>query len=243
MIRPFLSSFFLLLIVSNLYAFNSEEEKKEALNSYLSTQYNLLQSGSEKPDFELYQKGMIGFYKLKMEGKVSKDIITLIDFRMSSTKKRMWIIDVNTNEVIHHTIVAHGKNSGWEFAKTFSNTPNTNMSSIGFYLTGEKYYGKYGLSLRLDGVEKGFNSNARRRAIVLHPAKYVNYSISKSLGRMGRSFGCPSIPYKDSDKVVKTIAERSVMFIYYPQEDYLKETKFSDEMAAYAYLSGLGMIV
>lgn len=242
MIRPVLSSFILLIVISNVYAFNSEE-KKEALSAYLSDQYNLLQSESEKPDFELYQKGMIGFYKLKMEGKVKKDIITLIDFRMSSIKKRMWIIDVNTNEVIHHTIVAHGKNSGWEFAKTFSNTPNTNMSSIGFYLTGEKYIGKYGLSLRLDGVENGFNSNARRRAIVLHPAKYVNTSISKSLGRMGRSFGCPAIPYKDSDKVVKTIADRSVMFIYFPQEDYLKETKFSDELAAYAYLSGLGMVI
>lgn len=242
MIRLSLFSFFLLLIVSNLYGINSDE-KKEALSAYLSTQYTLLQSGSEKPDFELYQKGMIGFYKLKMEGKVKKDIITLIDFRMSSNEKRMWIIDVNTNEVIHHTIVAHGKNSGWEFAKTFSNTPNTNMSSIGFYLTGEKYIGKYGLSLRLDGVEDGFNSNARRRAIVLHPAKYVNNSISKSIGRMGRSFGCPAIPYKNFDKVVKTIADRSVMFIYYPQEDYIKKTKFSDEMAAYAFLSGLGMVI
>lgn len=238
-----MSSFFLLFLVSNLFAFNSEEEKRAAVNNYLVAQYNLLNYEGKKPDFELYQKGMLGFYKLKMEGKVKKDIVTLIDFRMSSTKKRMWIIDVNTNEVIHHTIVAHGKNSGWEYAKTFSNTPNTNMSSLGFYLTGEKYIGKYGLSLRLDGQENGFNSNARRRAIVLHPANYVNNSISKSLGRMGRSFGCPAIPYENSDKVVKTIADRSVMFIYYPQQNYIQETKFSDEMAAYAFLSGSGMMI
>ena len=243
MIKYFLSPLLLLLLVSNVFAFNTEDEKKEALTDFLISQYNQLDYGGEKPDFEIYKKGMIGFYKLKMEGKVKKDLLTLIDFRMSSTKKRMWIIDVNENKVIHHTIMAHGKNSGGDFATKFSNRPGSNMSSIGFYLTGEKYYGKYGLSLRLDGMENGFNSNARRRAIVLHPAKYVNNYIANSLGRMGRSFGCPAVPFKDSDKVVNTIANRSVMFIYYPQEEYIQQTKFYDEITAYSYLTGEGVIV
>ena len=115
------------------------------------------------------------------------------------------------------------------------------MSSLGFYLTGEKYIGKYGLSLRLDGVERGFNDNARTRAVVMHPAKYVHHSFASTMGRMGRSFGCPAIPYKDSDKVVKMIADKSVLFIYYPEKDYLQKTAYSSETEAFDYLANSGI--
>lgn len=219
----------------------TNEEKKLALVSYLRAEYNNLKFDGEKPDFEIYQKGLVGFLKLKAEGKVKNNHLTLIDFRISSTKKRMWIIDMNTNKVVHHTLVAHGKNSGWDIPDNFSNVRNTNKSSLGFYLTGEKYIGKYGLSLRLDGLESGFNTNARARAIVMHPANYVNASITKSLGRLGRSFGCPAIPYKDSDKVVKMISDKSVMFIYSSQNEYIANSKYADELVAYNYLQQKGI--
>lgn len=232
-----------IFISTNVFADLLNEEKKMALISYLSSQHAQLKFDGPKPDFEIYQRGMVGYLKLKEEGKIKNDHLTLIDFRMSSKKKRMWIIDMKRNEVVKHSLVAHGKNSGWDLPKDFSNTRNTNKSSIGFYLVGEKYIGKYGLSLRLDGMEAGFNTNARTRAIVMHPAKYVNDNIGKSLGRLGRSFGCPAIPYKDSDNVMKLIADRSVMFIYYPQEDYLYKTKFADEITAYNYLKKIGLMI
>lgn len=232
-----------LFFSTSIFALESGEEKSMALTNFLRSQYDAINSEANKPKFDIYKKAMLGYYKLKDEGKVQKDIVTVIDFRMSSTEKRMWIIDVATNKVLYHSLVAHGKNSGWDFAKTFSNTRNSNMSSIGFYLVGEKYFGKYGLSLRLDGVEKGFNDNARSRAIVMHPAQYVNASITGSLGRLGRSFGCPAIPYKDSDKIMKTIADRSVLFIYFPQKDYLQKTAYSDEMSAYNYLAKAGNLI
>lgn len=241
MVRPLFIAAFVLVSSSTLYANDSEESKRMALTNYLQSLYDNLQSSVEKPDFDVFRKGMLGYYKMKDRGMVKKDIITIIDFRISSNDKRLWIIDLNKNSIIHHTIVAHGKNTGNEFAKFFSNVRNSNTSSLGFYLTGEQYIGKYGLSLRLDGVEKGFNDNARARAIVMHPANYVSESFAKSVGRMGRSFGCPAIPYKDSDKVVKMISDKSVLFIYYPEKKYLSSTTYADEMIAYNYISGTGI--
>ena len=230
-------------ISTQAFANKSNDEKKRALSLHLMEQYDQLQFNGTKPDFEIYKKGVIGYLKLKAEDKINNERLTLIDFRISSTKKRMWIIDMKLNKVVHHTLVAHGKNSGWDIPENFSNTSNTNKSSLGFYLTGEKYIGKYGLSLRLDGMEAGFNTNARKRAIVMHPAKYVNNYITKSLGRLGRSFGCPAIPYKDSDRIVKMIADQSVMFIYSAQRDYISKTKFMDELTAYNYLSKTGLLI
>ncbi|MGK7388991.1 MAG: murein L,D-transpeptidase catalytic domain family protein [Candidatus Cyclobacteriaceae bacterium M2_1C_046] len=235
--------FAFVFIYSNSFANLSNEEKKMALLNYLTSQYEQLSFDGAKPDFEIFQKGLLGYLKLKEQGKVKNDHLTLIDFRVSSKKKRMWIIDMKQNKVVHHSLVAHGKNSGWDIPDNFSNTRNTNKSSLGFYLVSERYIGKYGLSLRLDGMEPGFNSNARTRAIVMHPANYVNDNIGKSLGRLGRSFGCPAIPYKDSKKVVNMIADKSVMFIYYPKEDYLYKTTFADEITAYNYLQKIGMVI
>ena len=117
--------------------------------------------------------------------------------------------------------MAHGKKSGNKYAKKFSNLPNSNESSIGFYITGETYTGKHGLSLRLDGMDKGFNDNARKRAIVMHGAKYVSGDFIKKYGRLGRSLGCPSLSMNIYKDVIDTIRDGSILFIYSPGNEFI----------------------
>lgn len=187
----------------------------------IETIYNSLDSNNYSlPQISCFQKAMVGFYSLKSKGLIQKDIITVIDFSLSSTKKRMWVIDLNSNKVLFHTLVAHGMNSGGEFANKFSNAPNSNRSSLGFYTTGETYAGKHGLSLKLDGQERGINSNARSRAVVMHGANYANPSILRSQGFLGRSQGCPAIPESCKKEVIRTIQGKSCIFIYHPSKSY-----------------------
>ncbi|SNB42985.1 conserved hypothetical protein [Flavobacterium psychrophilum] len=172
------------------------------------------------PQIACFKKAMEGFYSLKSKGLVLKDILTVIDFSMSSTKKRLWVIDLSTNTILYNTVVSHGINSGGEYATSFSNSQSSNKSSLGFYTTGETYSGKHGLSLKLDGLEKGINSNARVRAVVIHGASYANPSIIKSQGYLGRSQGCPAIPEALKFQIIKTIKGKSCVFIYHPSRGY-----------------------
>lgn len=110
-------------------------------------------------DSTLYHKSLLGFEKLKRKGKIKKDIITIIDFRLPSKQKRLWVVDINNSTILKHTLVAHGKNSGNQYATIFSNKLNSYKSSLGFYITGKTYTGKHGLSLLLMGQEKGINDN------------------------------------------------------------------------------------
>src|SRR5690606_932140 len=106
--------------------------------------------------------------------------------------------DLKSKKVLFNTLVAHGRNTGQATADKFSNLPNSNMSSLGFYLTDETYFGKHGLSLKLDGMDNGHNDKARERAIVMHGADYVSDSFVKQHGRLGRSLGCPALPQEIS---------------------------------------------
>ena len=163
---------------------------------------------------------MEGFYALKQKGLIEKDIITVIDFSLSSTQKRLWVIDLNSNKILYNTVVSHGMKSGGEFATSFSNMQSSNKSSLGFYITGETYNGKHGLSLKLDGQERGINHNARARAVVMHGAEYANPSILKSQGYLGRSQGCPAIPENVKNEIIKIIKGKSCLFIYHPSRSY-----------------------
>jgi hypothetical protein len=142
---------------------------------------------------------------------------------VSANRNRFFLIDVEHKKILHKSIVAHGRNSGEEYAKYFSNEVGSFKSSIGFYRTGETYHGKHGLSLRLDGLEYT-NNNARKRAIVVHAADYVSSVFIKNNGRLGRSLGCPSLPKENYNEVIHKIKEGSLLFIYYPEENYLKKS-------------------
>jgi hypothetical protein len=190
--------------------------------SKVISSYNELNINSDKkPSFESFSIALEGFYKLKEKGLVTKDVLTLIDFSKSSNTKRLWVIDLTTNEVLFNTLVAHGKNTGEEFANYFSNKAESFQSSLGFYATAEVYIGKHGLSLRLDGLQKGLNDKARERAVVVHGADYVSESFIKNHKRLGRSQGCPALPVEMNKKIINVIKERSCLFIYHPSKSSL----------------------
>lgn len=164
-------------------------------------------------DSMVFRKAYTGYLNLKAQGKARSSIISIADFSLPSRLPRLWIVDVATRRLLLKTYVAHGRGSGNEEATVFSDRNNSNQSSLGFYLTGEEYRGKHGRSLRLDGLDKGFNSNARGRAIVLHGASYVGEHMLKSQNRMGRSLGCPAVSDKQVDQVINMVKGRSVLFI------------------------------
>ena len=192
----------------------------------LSVYNNLHAEGiATMPNIDSFTKALKGFYALKEEGKITKDVLTLIDFSLSSNTKRLWIIDLSTNTILFHSLVAHGKNTGEEFASAFSNVSESFKSSLGFYATGEIYNGKHGMSLKLDGLEKGINDNARSRAVVIHGADYVSESFIKNHNRLGRSQGCPAIPVELTSDVINTIKDKSCIFIYHPSARYKSTSK------------------
>jgi len=189
---------------------------------------NLHANNFEMPKFKGFAEALKGYYELKEKGLIQKDILTLIDFSLSSNTKRLWVIDMATNDVLMNTFVAHGRNTGEEFADSFSNSDASFKSSLGFYATGEIYNGKHGMSLKLDGLERGINDNARRRGIVMHAADYVSKTFIKDHQRLGRSQGCPAIPAELTNEIIQMIKNKSCLFIYHPSRNYTaKEKVFS----------------
>jgi hypothetical protein len=180
---------------------------------------NLNHNNFALPNLDSFQKAMEGFYEMKKIGYFKKDILTLIDFSLSSNEKRLWVIDLTTNTILFHSLVAHGRNTGDEFALRFSNSPSSLKSSLGFYSTGEIYIGKHGKSLKLDGLEKGINDNARNRGIVIHGADYVSEFFIKEHNRLGRSQGCPALPLEFTTKIIDVIKDKSCLYIYYPNSN------------------------
>ena len=179
--------------------------------------------GVSRTVFELALKG---FEKLHEKGLLNEDsILTIVDFSKSSRQKRMVVIDLKKLEVVFNTVVAHGRNTGQEFARSFSNQPRSNKSSLGFYVTRNTYMGSNGYSLKLDGIERGINDKAMERAIVMHAADYANEEVIKSKGFLGRSFGCPAVPQKVSKKIIDKIKNGNALFVYYPDNKYLKTSK------------------
>jgi hypothetical protein len=186
-------------------------------DSKIESIYNTLKSDQfDLPKLQSFTEALKGFYLLKQKGLIQKDILTLIDFSLSSNTKRLWVIDLTTNTILYNSLVAHGRNTGEEFANSFSNADHSFKSSLGFYVTGEIYNGKHGMSLKLDGLEKGINDNARERGVVMHPANYVSSSFIKNNKRLGRSQGCPAIPEELSKGIINTIKNKSCLFIYHP---------------------------
>ncbi|PKP18997.1 MAG: hypothetical protein CVU07_00805 [Bacteroidetes bacterium HGW-Bacteroidetes-23] len=211
---------------------NTTDPKIIASNSKVTSEskvislYNNLDAKNFKlPQLESFTKALEGFYQLKQKGLIQNDILTLVDFSLSANSKRMWVIDMSTNTVLYHSLVAHGRNSGEEFATAFSNKSESYQSSLGFYLTGETYQGKHGLSLRLDGLERGINDKARERAVVIHGADYVSDSFIKQNKRLGRSQGCPALPVELNQEIIKTIKDKSCLFIYHPSRSYKVASK------------------
>lgn len=197
---------------------HSETSEELVYNSLNTNHFSM-------PKLESFTEALIGFNLLKEKGLVRKNILTLIDFSLSSNSKRLWVIDLATNTILYNSLVAHGRNTGDEFATSFSNSAESYKSSLGFYATGEIYNGKHGKSLKLDGLEQGINSNARQRAVVIHGAEYVSNSFIQNNKRLGRSLGCPAIPVELTNEIIQTIKDKSCLFVYFPSDAYKTASK------------------
>ncbi len=157
---------------------------------------------------------------------VDARLVTLIDYSLPSTSPRLWVLDVGNGAVLYHSRVAHGKNTGEDAATAFSNRPGSLQSSLGVFRTAETYQGQHGLSLRLDGLEPGFNDAARARAIVMHGADYLSDSFIERHGRAGRSWGCPALPDAVAASVVPAIAGGQLVVAWYPDAAWLGTSPF-----------------
>ena len=173
--------------------------------------------------FDVFRLAMTGLEKIdELE---NRKIITIIDFSKPSTRERLFVIDLENKKVLYKSLVAHGQNSGANMASRFSNTPRSRKSCLGFFMTAETYSGKYGYSLKLDGLEPGINDNARPRGIVIHGADFVSYTVARETGLLGRSFGCPALPVNSAKKIIDKISKGSCLFIYGNDPKYLKTSK------------------
>ncbi len=194
----------------------------QIFDQYVNSAYEKIGLAARGLDSAVFKKALIGYYNLKKTNLISpeRQILTIIDFNLKSTQKRLWIVDLASNKVLFNTLVAHGRGSGGDMATSFSNLANSHQSSLGFYITSETYFGKHGLSMKLEGMDKGFNTNARDRAVVVHGADYVSQSFINKTGRLGRSHGCPALPAELTKTIINTIKGQTCMFINGPANDY-----------------------
>ncbi len=209
--------------VSKALVEKSKQEIILATADSLFQNFKLMESGLEQEAFELAYKG---YEKLLEEGMVSRtEVLTIADFSKPSSEKRLYIIDMKEGKLLYHTLVAHGRNSGLSYATEFSNKPESNKSSLGFYLTLQTYFGDKGLALKLQGLEKGINDKAFDRSIVMHGSDYVTPQFANDRGYIGRSLGCPAVPRKQAPAIINTIKNGSVLFIYHPEKKYLEQSE------------------
>ncbi|MCE3251950.1 MAG: hypothetical protein K0Q67_960 [Cellvibrio sp.] len=152
--------------------------------------------------------------------------LTVIDYSLVSTKPRLWVFDLVTGKLLFQELVAHGMNTGKNFARNFSNTYGSRQTSLGLFLTKETYVGANGYSLRMEGLESGFNDKAMERAIVFHGADYVDLNLAKKIGHLGRSWGCPAVRRGIARKVIDTIKGEQFLFSYYPDQQWLAKSQF-----------------
>lgn len=185
---------------------------------------HLAEAGLQRNAFRMAFKG---YHKMISLGIIAKrGLLSIADFSLPSTQQRFFVVDMQRGKLLFKTWVAHGRNSGRIYATDFSNIPASYKSSLGFYLTLQPYYGDKGYALKLKGMEKGINDKAYERAIVIHGADYVNGSIAATQGYLGRSLGCPALPFELNKKVIDTIREGSCFFIYHPNPAYLNNSNF-----------------
>ncbi len=187
--------------------------------------YNSIEGDEYGLSQEAFLYAWKGYQHLLEKGVISQaQYLTICDFSQPSDHKRLYILDIANEKLVLNTYVAHGRNSGGMYASHFSNKAESLQSSLGFYITGGTYTGKNGLSLRMEGVDPGFNDKAMERTIVLHGAEYVNERRGEAGVMMGRSWGCPAVPQQENAFIITTIKNGTCLFIYHPEQNYLQKS-------------------
>lgn len=198
--------------------------KRKLLMPVILILFSLSLTAQLRPDPLVLNRALQGLEYFTAQREVPKKIV-IVDFSRPSTEPRLFVWDVAGDSALMHSYVAHGVNSGSLYASSFSNIENSHQSSLGFYRISEQYTGKHGLSIRLDGLEEGFNDNARKRAIVIHGAWYVSDEMVREQGRLGRSFGCPALSAEDFDRFKDLVDFGTLLFIYYPDDQYFAHSQ------------------
>lgn len=199
--------------------FTSQSLRPEIIYQFLSKKEHQLRS-------EVIEKVMAVLSCLDHSAWENNQTLSIIDYALPSNQKRFWIFDLSAQKLMIHTYLSHGLYSGGLVSNHFSNVYDSKSSSIGVFKTNKSYYGRHGLSLKLDGLERGFNDNAANRAIVIHGAWYVEEDFIRKYGRAGRSWGCPAVPDRLVNTVIDLIKNQSLVVVYYPHDDWLSRSNY-----------------
>jgi hypothetical protein len=214
----------IVLLAQLLFLWNINQPERYLFPDNDESQQLYKECGLEKIlSLEVFRMALAGMEKINEVQ--NRKIITIIDFSKASTRERFFVIDLENKRILYKSLVAHGLNTGANMATRFSNAPRSLKSCLGFFVTAETYAGKYGYSLKLDGLEPGINDNARLRGIVIHGADFVSQTIARDCGLLGRSFGCPALPVNRSKEIIDKISKGSCLFIYGNDPKYLKSSK------------------
>lgn len=160
------------------------------------------------------------------QGEVPAQRLAVIDYSLPSTEQRLWVFDLKRRTLLFHELVAHGRNSGENMASQFSNQNESMATSLGLYRTRSTYVGQNGYSLRMEGLEPGFNDRAFDRAIVIHGAPYVSRDLARLNGRIGRSLGCPAVRPAIAHQLIDSMKDGQLLFSYYPDRQWLSSSSF-----------------
>lgn len=218
---------------NNEHNTTNKENSLSILEQKIKATYSKLDFGKDQPlAYSVFKEGYTGFLNLEESGKLnsSKHILSIADYSLSANNKRLWVIDLDHNKILFHTLVAHGQGTGEEFAENFSNKENSHQSSIGFFITQDTYMGDNGYSLKLQGLDGKYNSNAYDRSIVIHGADYVSDAFIQANQRLGRSWGCPAVPRNLATPIIDKIKGETCFFAYFPNQKYLVSSKWLNKV-------------
>lgn len=174
---------------------------------------------------DVYSLAHKAYATYKTINPTTSSTMMIVDFSLPSDKYRLYLVDMESGKVLFSGLVAHGSNSGNRYASHFSNEDGSHKSSIGLYRTLNIYYGKHGSSLRVEGLDTGYNNNAFSRDIVIHSADYVSDSIALQNNQIGHSWGCFAVDHKYRDYIINKL-HNSLIFAYYPDQDWIKNSKY-----------------
>lgn len=210
----------------NFASLLSDNRNSPVVKRIADSIYDVISLGEFGLKKEVFFKAYKGFEYLKRKGVIKKkNLLTICDYSQSSAQKRLYVIDILNGRLLFNSFVSHGKNSGGDMPESFSNEINSNKSSLGFLLTAGTYNGRAGYSMKFNGMEPGINNNVNARSIVMHGSHFVNEGMLSTRGAMGRSLGCPAVPYGLHKHIIDAIKGGSCFFINHPDEGYAKKSK------------------
>jgi hypothetical protein len=205
----------------------SEPTAPPGTQIWLNDEISKINSQASNIDTHVLKLSLNAFLRARARGIDGKQLLTVIDYTKPSTERRLWVIDIKRARVLFNTWVTHGRNSGTVSPTSFSNEPGSLKSSLGVFLTtGAPYVGGNGYSLRLLGLEPGINDRAYQRDIVVHGAWYANHNVVSKYGFLGRSWGCFAVDEETVHPLINTIKDNTLVFVYYPDRQWLNHSRF-----------------